>query len=345
MALTGLPGPELVDGMAVAFIDGGRALQLRLQPVAGNLIGSLVLLQMSWFGVQALLESLVGENLGAILARLMRYILLVGLASWFLAAYDLVFYQAIYGGCTAVIQALAGPDGEAQSFATAWHVFLDLILSVWHAVEATPAHFLAGSNPLQWQFWAALFELLATWCLLFGSLIAFVYCLIVVAIIHVLGAALVGLALALGPFFIPWILWDPLRSVFEGWLKFLFTACFYRVVAVTLLQLAKPVFLALQQLVAAGAEPTQASSSLDILLGALMLTVLASVTAGLMIRVPQLAAALMGHGRIDSGQVTSVSRQLTWHVERVLPQSRASAYRSYAGSAGSRRATRSLDDD
>ena len=342
MATPALPGPEFIDAMAQAFVEGGRTLQLRLQPLAQELVGSLVLLQMSWFGVQALLESLVGENLGTLLARLFRYLLLVGLTQWCLSAYDVIFYQAIYGGTSEIVRAVAGPQGEAQSFATAWHVFLDLMLSVWHVLEASPAHFLAGSNPLQWQFWLAALELIFTACLLFGSLVSFLACLVVIAVIHVLGDALVGLALALGPFFIPWLMWDHLRSLFEGWVKFLFTACFYRVVAVTLLQLAKPVFLAMQQLLVNGAEPTQASSPLQVLLGAALLVVVSSVTAGLMIRVPQLASALMGHGRIDTGQVLAFGRQLGYQVTRHL----SGGHRSGGYWSGpNRRTPRHLDDD
>lgn len=317
-ALAALPGPELIDGIASAFVDGGRSLQSRLQPVAQDLVGGLVLLQMSWFGIQALLESLVGENLGALLARLFRYILLVGLVEWLLDAYDLVFFQALHGGTDVVVQAIAGAQGEAQSFATAWRVFLDLILNVWNTIEAAPAHFLAGSNPLQWQFWASLFLMFWTWCLLFGSLVSFLACLIVIAVIHVLGAALVGLGLALGPFFIPWLMWDHVRGLFSGWLRFLFTACFYRVVAVTLLQLARPVFQGMQSLLGNGADPGQARGPLDILLSAVMLILLSTVITGLMVRVPQLASALMGRGRPDSGQIAAAGRSAGVRIGRLL---------------------------
>lgn len=330
MNLATLPGPELVDGIARAFVEGGRSLQGRLQPLAQDLVGGLVLLQMSWFGVQALLESLVGQNLGALLAHLFRYILLVGLVEWFLSAYDLVFFQGLCGGVEALVQAIAGSNGEAQSFATAWHVFLDLILAVWSTIEATPAHFLAGTNPLHWQFWAALWALSMSWCLLFGSLMSFIACLVVIALIHVTGAALVGLGLALGPFFIPWLMWDHARGLFSGWLRFLFTACFYRVVAVTLLQLAKPVFLGLQTLVTAGADPTQAAGALDILLGAVLLIILSSVIAGLMIRVPQLASALMGHGRADAGQLSALGRRFGTQLGRTLAGSRPGRPRARA---------------
>lgn len=310
MNLATLPGPEVVDGIATAFVDGGRSLQQNLQPLAHQLIGALVMLQMSWFGVQMLLESLLGQNLGALLAGLLRYILLVGLAEWLLASYDQVFYQALYGGVDVVVEAVAGRQGEAQCFATAWHVFLDLILAVLTTIEAAPAHFLAGTNPLGWEFWVHLVAMAITWSLLFGSLVSFVACLVVIAVIHVLGAALVGLALALGPFFIPWLMWDHLRTLFTGWLRFLLTASFYRVVAVTLLQLAKPVFLNLQKLVADGADPTQAGGALEILVGAVLLIVLSSVIAGLMVRVPQLTSALLGHGRTDAGMFNGLARQL-----------------------------------
>ena len=303
-----LLSPALIDSMAQAFLDGGRTLQSNLQTVAQSLLGSLLLLQMSWFGVQALLESMVGDNLGEVLARLLRLILLYGLVAWFLAAYDLVFYQAIYGGCTALVQAVAGANGEQQSFATAWNVVFDLMLSVWNTMEATPANVLAGSSPLSWSFYATLAQMAVTLVILFGTLCGFLRCLFIVALVHVLGAALVGLALALGPFFIPWLLWGATRSLFEGWLRFLFTASFYRVVAVTLLQLAKPVFIQLQQVVSSGGDPTQATSPLDLVLSAMMLLLLTTVLGDLIGRIPQLSAALLGHGRIDVGTVGNFTR-------------------------------------
>lgn len=310
MNLADLPGPELIEDIAAAFVDGGRGLQANLQPLAQQLVGGLVLLQMCWFGIQALLESMVGSNLGALLAQLFRYIMLVGLVEWFLGAYDLVFFQALYGGVDAVVQAVAGSGGESQAFLTAWQVFFDLILAAWNTIEATPAHFLAGSSPLGAQFWGSLLVMVISWCLLFGSLCAFVACLVVIALVHVLGAALVGMGLALGPFFVPWLMVDHLRGLFSGWLRFVFTACFYRVVAVTLLQLAKPVFLSLQKLVVAGADPTQAHGSLDILLSSILLIIVSSVICGLMARVPQLTSALTGHGRPDAGIFFGLGRRL-----------------------------------
>jgi len=300
-------GPEFVDSMCAAFVEGGRTLQQRVQPLAQNLLGGLLIVQMSWFGVQALIESMTGDHLGDVLARLFRFILLFGLVSWLLVAYDDVFYQAIYGGCTALIQALAGDQGEAQSFSTVWNVFLDLILVDWHVIENMPHQILSGANPLFWHFWATILILGAQILLLVGTLVAFIVSLMLVAVAHVMGAALAGLALSLGPFFIPWLLWNPTRNLFESWLRFLLTACFYRVIAVTLMILAKPIFTQMQSVLGAGLDPTQSANPLDTLLSLLGLMIVASITGGMMIRVPQLASAMIGHARVDIGLMNKVA--------------------------------------
>jgi type IV secretory pathway VirB6-like protein len=314
------PAPDLIDGLSTAFIEGGRALQLRIQPLAQNLMGGLLMLQMSWFGIQALLESLVGDHLGDVLARLLRLILLFGLVSWLLVAYDDVFYTAIYGGCTALIQALAGDQGESQSFATVWQVFIDLIMVGWHTMVDMPSHFLSGGNPGIWSFWSTLLILGTNLLLLIAILGTFVVCLVFVATVHVMGAALAGLALSLGPFFIPWLLWNPTRNLFESWLRFLLTACFYRVIAVTLMILAKPIFTSMQNMLTAGTDLAQSTNPLDTLMSMVGLLIVSSITAGMMVRVPQLASAMIGHAKIDIGLMNKVASGVHQAKEYVSPK-------------------------
>jgi len=315
-----IPTPDLVDGISAAFIDGGRSLQQRIQPLAQNLLGALLMLQMSWFGIQALLESLVGDHLGDVLARLMRLILLFGLVSWLLAAYDDIFYTAIYGSCTTLIQTLAGDQGETQSFATVWNVFVDLIMSGWNIMTSMPTQLLSGGNPASWIFWGTLLTLGLNLILIFAAVIAFVVSLIFVASAHIMGAALAGLALSLGPFFIPWILWNPTRNLFESWLRFLLTACFYRVIAVTLMILAKPIFTNLQSMLTAVSDPSQSTNPLDTLLSMVGLLIVSSITAGMMIRLPQLASAMIGHAKVDIGLMNKVASGVHQAKEWVVPK-------------------------
>lgn len=307
--------PALVDQMAAAFLDGGRVLHGRLTGVADSLYGSLLALTFSWMAVNFLLETTLGDNVSAVLVRLLRFIFLAGLTRWFLDAYDLVFYQAVYQGCTAVTTAIAGPQGQSQGFVTAWSVFSNMIATVWNGMISSPGQYLAGATPLSSTFWTALGGWLVTMGLLFVALGVFLVALTLVAIIHVMGNALAGIALALGPFFIPWLLWENTRDICLGWIRFLFVACFYQVVAVTVLVMTKPVFQLLQQwLVGQSAVLSQASPA-DSMALACLLVVTASILTYLMGHVPQIAAALIGHARVDTGFAGQSQRFLATRVD------------------------------
>ncbi|NDU86155.1 MAG: type IV secretion system protein [Ferrovum sp.] len=291
----------VIDQMAMALLEGGRILHGRMSGVADSLYGSLLVLTFSWSAVNILLETGAGENLGAVLTHLIRFIFLAGLTRWFLQSYDWVFYQGIYQGCVTVTAAIAGPQGQSQGFATAWSVFADIITTLWDGMVSSPGQYLAGATPLSATFWSALGEWLMTMALLFVALCIFLVALTLVALIHVMGNALAGIALAVGPFFIPWLLWESTRDFFLGWVRFLFVACFYQVVAVTVLVMAKPVFVQLQQWMMAQSGVLQQSSPADTMALAVLLVVTASILTYLMSHVPQIAAALIGHAKVDTG--------------------------------------------
>jgi type IV secretory pathway VirB6-like protein len=326
-------GPEIIDGMAETLVQGGRTLSLRMVPLAESLLGAIVTLQMIGFGLSAMMESWVGDQLGAVLARLCRLILMVGLVSWLITAYDDVFYQALYGLGTAIVSAISGGSGgELQTFSTAWNVYMDLLLSMWHVTESMPSALLSGGNPTTWQFWGMLLSVLVCLVVLLICLVAFSTSLVLLGVAHVMGAGLTGLALALGPVFIPWLLWMGSRPIFESWLRFLLTASFYRVVAVTLMTLNQPILVTLQAQMSQGNDPSQSQSALDILLSTLGLFVVASLTGSMMAKVPQLTQALIGHARIDTGMVSNAGRDIMKFVQKWQPgKSSGSSKKSSAG--------------
>lgn len=307
--------PALVDQMALALLDGGKILHTRLTAVADSLYGSLLALTFTWLAINFLLESSVGENVAAVLVRLIRFILLAGLTRWFLDAYDFVFYQGIYQGCVAVTSAIAGPQGQSQGFVTAWSVFANMIGTIWDGMVTSPARYLAGATPLSTAFWSALGGWLVTMALLFVALCVFLVALTLVAIIHVMGNALAGIALALGPFFIPWLLWEATRDICLGWIRFLFVACFYQVVAVTVLVMTKPVFILMQQWMTSQSGVWSQASPADSMALASLLLVTASILTYLMGHVPQIAASLIGHGRVDTGFAGQSQRFLSGKVD------------------------------
>lgn len=308
--------PAIIDQFSQSFLDGGRALHGNLSSVADSLYGSLLLLTLSWFGINALLESMTGDNLGGILSRLIRFLFLSGLVAWFLQAYDFIFYEGVYKGCEAIASAIAGPAGGGQGFATAWSVFTDIIVTVWDAVAGSPARYLSGASPMSWAFWGALGGWMMTVALLFLALCVFVLALSILAVIYVMSNALAGLALALGPFFIPWLLWDITKDFFMSWVRFLFIACFYRVVSVAVLVMSKPVFVLLHQWMSDNTAVMAGASPSDTMALAVLLIITATILAYLMGHVPQITAALVGHARVDTGFATQSSRVIQTRISK-----------------------------
>ena len=338
--MTDVLSPDFIDGFATALLDGGFSLHQRLVPIGRSLYGSILLLTLTWFAVNTTLETVSGEHLGAVLTRFLRFLLLAGIVAWLLDAYELVFRDAIYRGSEAVAAAVGGQDAAKHGFSTAWNVFVDLILSCWRATRSQLFYSVgssllagegAGAGLLGWALMAAFMVV---------AILTFVAAMIVYAIIYVMGGALVGVALALGPFFIPWLLWGATNALFFGWVRFLVVACLYKVVAVTLLSMARPVFerltalLATQQLVADPYEP------IHTFLVGVGFAVVAAILGSLMKSVPQISGALLSGTRVDTGFARSGGRAVETAVRNL---SNVVAGRSRGG-AGSRHGSRSRDD-
>lgn len=308
--------PAIIDQFAQAFLQGGLNLHNNLSAVADSLYGSLLLLTFSWFALGILFESMTGENLGRVMVKLIRFLFQAGLVAWFLQAYNTIFYDGLYQGCVTITNQIAGTGGVGQGFTTAWSVFADIIVSIWDAIGGSPTRYTAGATPLSAEFWAALGGWMVTVILLGIALLAFILGLIILAVIHVMGSALAGLALALGPFFIPFLLWDATRDFFVAWMRFLFIACFYQVVSVSVLVMAKPVFQQLQLWISGNLQALSGASAADSMVIAVLLIVTASILTYLMGHVPQITAALIGHARVDTGFATSASRQLQGNFKK-----------------------------
>jgi hypothetical protein len=302
--------PAIIDQFAQAFLQGGLNLHSNLSAVADSLYGSLLLLTFSWFTLGILFESMTGEHLGRVMVKLIRFLFQAGLVAWFLQAYNSIFYDGLYQGCVTITNQIAGTGGSGQGFATGWSVFADIIVSIWDAIGGSPTRYTAGATPLSAEFWAALGGWMVTVMLLGVALLVFILALVILAVIHVMGSALAGLALALGPFFIPFLLWETTRDYFVAWLRFLFIACFYQVISVAVLVMAKPVFQQLQAWVSGNVSALSGGSATDSMVIAVLLIVTASILTYLMGHVPQITAALIGHARVDTGFATGTSRQI-----------------------------------
>lgn len=309
--------PELIDGFADALLEGGFTLHTRLLSIGHSLYGALLALTFGWLAVNVAFETLAGDRLGDILAKLLRFVLLAGIVAWLLDAYELVFRDAIYRGSEAVAAAVGGQDGARRGFSTAWHVFVDLILDTWQATRSqlfysAVSGVVSGNGAAAGTAaWVAMAVLMAV------TIVMFVVAMVIYAVIYVMGAALVGVALALGPFFIPWLLWETTNALFFGWVRFMFVACLYKVVAVTLLSMAHPVFERLTELLGTRKIDPAALEPVHTLVAGVGFVVVASILAYLMKSVPQISGALLSGTRVDTGFGRSTGRSVEGAVHGV----------------------------
>lgn len=152
-----------------------------------------------------------------------------------------------------------------------------------------------------------------------GMLVKFVAALIIIlsgafaAGVYLLAEVSVALAIALGPLLYSWGVWKPTEFLFTGWLKFLVTAAFQKLVVVMVVALTGGVV----QSVAANLAPDLRNSTVDFqaYAGILMIALL---NAMLIVKAPSIAAGLIsGNGSIDlsrwniGGQAASTGAKAT----------------------------------
>jgi type IV secretory pathway VirB6-like protein len=105
---------------------------------------------------------------------------------------------------------------------------------------------------------------------------------------------LFGLAMAVGPIMVPWLIWQRTEWLFDGWLKFMLGACFTKIVAFFMVG-ATAGLVAATRAVADAVNVTNASDYLAVEeINAFIVCVTASIGAFMMWQVPSIAGQLVG---------------------------------------------------
>jgi type IV secretory pathway VirB6-like protein len=104
---------------------------------------------------------------------------------------------------------------------------------------------------------------------------------------------LFGIALALGPILVPWLIWQRTEWLFDGWLRFTLAACFTKIVAFIMIGFVTGVIKAAK----VASEAINVESASDMLavdeLAALLMMLCAAVGAFMMWQVPSIAGGLL----------------------------------------------------
>lgn len=130
-----------------------------------------------------------------------------------------------------------------------------------------------------------------------GLALVFMVLLITAFILAVFMAeVLFGLAMAVGPIMVPWLIWQRTEFLFDSWLRFMLAACFTKVVAFFMVGATAGLIAAVRTV----SDKVDVASASDYLavdeINALIVCIVSAVGAFMMWQVPSIAGQLVGGG-------------------------------------------------
>lgn len=228
MASTQLLLPVL-DRATSTIMVYGHDMSGKLMPYGTELFYGLALIMLSWQGVKIMLEQGV---LSDVMGELLRSLFFIGFVYWMLGTGTAQGYldnvvSPITGLLDSVADTMASGNGSYNnsivSGATA-------MLKMFEIPNQIVENLLKGDPG-----WIDTISIIVTNLLTFLMVIlqwvmigisVMIYIMMAVA-----GMILLSLAIAVGPLFIPFLLFEPLRNFFSGWFEFFVGACMYKVVS------------------------------------------------------------------------------------------------------------------
>lgn len=294
-------GLDLIDGAMQALTAHGTTLQDKLLPAGQSLTMSLAFLLLAWGGVKLLID---GGSIVEGLGEMLNKFFMIGLVWWLVSSGHQIWVDGLLASFTQIGDTLSGAGSNPLHQALA--ELTGMIDKVWASIKLSPdAGVLTGAG-LE-LFFAGLtggiFKLVAIG---FITVAAAVF-----VAMYAVSQVLIGIALALGPVFIPWLLLDATSFVFWGWIKFLIVAALYKVVGLVVLSYGAAMMIWLTQATAAASlvGPSLVGPSEEAqvnVIGALVVVILSFVLAFLMFQIPTIANGLMsGHASVHAGRMPS----------------------------------------
>lgn len=218
-----------VDITLVAQIFGdlsahGQALGGKLQGAGINLLTGLGVIVISWQLLTGVLkEAGPGEHLATVLPVSLK----IGVIAWVINDYSW-FSSQILEGFDTVSALLSGAQSGSSALTSAIASLTLTAQNIWNSFGTS------GDEPGFWDvvrglaggatFWLKLLLMITTLTLA-----------AIVAAFFILSQSLAGIALALGPIFLPWAVVQEMSWISNGWQRYLVSACLMKVIGVIML--------------------------------------------------------------------------------------------------------------
>lgn len=202
----------------------GQQLAGKLQGAGINLLTGLGVIVVSW---QLLTGMLKEAGPGELLANILPVSLKIGVIAWIINDYGW-FSSQILAGFDTVSALLSGAPSGASAVQSAIASTTLTAQHIWNSFGTS------GEGPGFWDLVKGLAGGAMFWLKLFLMLTTVVLAAIV-GVFFILSQTLAGIALALGPIFLPWYVVQGMSWISNGWERYVLSACLMKVVGVIIL--------------------------------------------------------------------------------------------------------------
>ncbi len=291
----------------------GNLLSDRLLPTGLAIFGALTVMLTIFMFIQLMAENVSMEE---ITPRIISHILNVGFVGIILTSYmgDIIGVRQIFvTGSEYLVQQITGKSSDSAF--NAGVVQLNDTLK-----RLDSAKISGGTSDLNTGIWdqtkqalkSGLSFLTSFVAALIGVIVALVlaFVLMVYISVYMMGTIMMYLGITIGPFMIPWKLFDVSSHMFTGWLRFTTAAALYKVVCAIVLMMLGGVTNALTTAVERMNQSGNTAAGFDIMYASAVL-IICMFMSYLMWQVPSWANGLVsgnGGGRADWFKISRIIR-------------------------------------
>lgn len=223
---TSQPDYNSLLNIVTTILKSGNAMAGNFIPYAMNITELLGAIAFVWLGIMIMLSQADIWHMG--LRPLFTLIFTVGFAMYLLWAYQAVT-TAVVDGFVDAGNILVGGSGAGNAFLVVMNHFGDDFSTMIELMTKTANKAVSGDwfGAVLVNFIENMPNMLIDFIVIGVTILVFGILMALFVIIYLLYQIVVGIAVAVGPVFIPFLVLPVTRSLFEGWVKMLVMSGIY----------------------------------------------------------------------------------------------------------------------
>ncbi|NHR04534.1 type IV secretion system protein [Chromobacterium haemolyticum] len=284
---------QLIDGMNTA----AGSMTGALIPAGTSLMATLLAAVIAYQGLMMMLQYTSAME---VVASFIHKSIFFSIAVLLFDNYETLF--GVHGALMQTFDSISGQLNNGLIFRNQLSNVGVKVIETIMALFNDPPEKTSAADSGFWDSLTQAFDTIKVLPLITG-LVAFIFKLVAAFFMIIAGVVLLGqmilanimitLGAALGPVLIPWIVWEPAAFLFSGWIRFMIIAGMWQVVGSAMFTIVQGVFTKsatmMSTAVASGELMTIYSVGSAIIL-------MAMISAYLMMKIPDLAQAIIGGG-------------------------------------------------